>query len=340
MVGPDDAPAEGTSVDHHERTRLLDRAAGALVGLAAGDALGAPWEFSRPDDDEPVAPIGGGPFALAPGEWTDDTAQAVAIALEAADGPPDPLAVGDRFLAWFAAGPPDVGTSTRAVLAAADGDAARLTGAAARFLSANPRRGAGNGALMRTAPVALAHLGDDVRLVERATTMAALTHADPLAADACVLWCVGIDRAVRQERLDGVREAVGLLDADRRSLWDDALDEAERRPSSDFRHGNGFVVTALQAAWSVLHDAEVGGGGGDGGRDGVGPAAVALEAAVRIGGDTDTIAAITGQLAGARWGASTLPRAWVEPLHGWPGLQADDLVDLATRSATAALGLP
>lgn len=320
-------------MDHDERTRLLDRAAGALVGLAAGDALGAPWEFSRPDDDEPVAPIGGGPFALAPGEWTDDTAQAVAIALEAADGPPDPLAVGARFLAWFAADPPDVGTSTRAVLAAADGDAARLTAAAARFLAANPRRGAGNGALMRTAPVALAHLGDDVRLVERATTMAALTHADPLAADGCVLWCIGIDRAVREERLDGVREAVGLIDAERRSLWDEALDEAERRPSSDFRHGNGFVVTALQAAWSVLHDAEV----GDAGGRADGPAAAALESAVRIGGDTDTVAAITGQLAGARWGASSLPRQWVEPLHGWPGLTHTDLVELATRAATAAL---
>lgn len=319
--------------DVDERARLLDRAAGALLGLAAGDALGAPWEFSRPGDAETVAPVGGGPFGLAPGEWTDDTAQAVAIALEAVAGPPDPLAVGARFLAWFAAGPPDVGNATRAVLAAARGDTTRLTPEAARHLAANPRGGAGNGALMRTAPVALAHLGDDVGLVERATTIAALTHADPLAADACVLWCVGIDRAVREERLDGVREAVGLLAAARRSLWDDALDDAERLPPAEFRHGNGFVVTALQAAWSVLHAAEVGAGAGD--VDG--PAAAALEAAVRIGGDTDTVAAITGQLAGARWGAAALPRAWVEPLHGWPGLGPADLTDLATRAASTAL---
>ncbi|MDA8301110.1 MAG: ADP-ribosylglycohydrolase family protein [Actinomycetota bacterium] len=104
------------------------------------------------------------------------------------------------------------GVQTREVLSSALG-ADDLAAAAARYFSANPKSSAGNGSLMRTAPVALACLGGDDALVGRAMAISALTHADPLAGEACAIWCVAIDRAVRlgTSALEAVREGVGLL---------------------------------------------------------------------------------------------------------------------------------
>ncbi|MFP4235177.1 MAG: ADP-ribosylglycohydrolase family protein, partial [Nitriliruptoraceae bacterium] len=124
-----------------------DRIAGTLLGLAAGDALGAGYEFRSPPFGE-VAMIGGGLGDFAPGEWTDDTSMAVCIAEVAAEGTLDLVAIGERFLAWARSGPADIGISTRAVLGAAT-DAADLPAAAQAYLAAHPKGGAGNGALMR-----------------------------------------------------------------------------------------------------------------------------------------------------------------------------------------------
>jgi ADP-ribosylglycohydrolase len=153
-----------------------DRSAGVLLGTACGDALGAGYEFGPPlPGDVDVTMRGGNGFA--PGEWTDDTSMAVAIAQATAAGYDlrtreglDAVAAG--FLGWFRSGPNDVGLQTRAVLRAADsggGDSVAMSRASAEFLAANPVRGAGNGALMRTAPVALPFLDDDeAGLVEAA----------------------------------------------------------------------------------------------------------------------------------------------------------------------------
>ena len=319
----------------------LDRAAGALLGLAAGDALGAPYEFSVPGPGAAIELHAGGPWQL--GEWTDDTAQAVAIAEVAAAGRLDPTGddlrrVGQRFLDWYADGPKDVGISTSAVLRAAGGDPARLPDAAAAYFDRYPRGAAGNGSLMRTAPVALAHLGDDRAITRAATETSLLTHGDPLAAEGCVLWCIAIDRAVREQRLDGVHDGLALLPRERGGWWDARLAEAESSDPHGFSTGNGFVVTALQAAHAVIAQTPV-------------PAQRsarhlqdALVEAVRIGNDTDTVAAIAGQVLGARWGASAVPWAWRRHLHGWPGLAADDLVRLgvlaARDGAPDAIGWP
>ncbi|WP_231123208.1 ADP-ribosylglycohydrolase family protein [Nocardioides sambongensis] len=105
-------------------TAQVDRAAGVLLATAAGDALGVPYEFSRPPAvGEPAAMTGGGLGGFAPGEWSDDTAMAVAVARVAATGADlatpaalDEIATG--FLAWYDAGPADIGIQTSAVLAA------------------------------------------------------------------------------------------------------------------------------------------------------------------------------------------------------------------------------
>ncbi|MGQ0519786.1 MAG: ADP-ribosylglycohydrolase family protein, partial [Actinomycetota bacterium] len=300
------------------------RAAGALLGLAAGDALGAGYEF-EPDPPPDPEMIGGGPFGFAPGEWTDDTQLAICIAEVAATGRLDPVAVGERFLAWFREGPRDVGNQTRAVLGHA-GDGAALAGVAAAYLARNPHGAAGNGSLMRTAPVALAHLGDDAAIAEAARTISGLTHADPLAGDACVLWCIAVDRAVREARLDGIRDGLELLPRAARDRWTAHLDDAERQAPRAFRP-NGFVVPALQGAYAAVRQTPV-------------PAsqpcahlAGALRAAVHIGHDTDTVAAIAGSLLGARWGASAVPLDWRRQLHGWPGHGAGELRRLAVLTA-------
>ncbi len=175
---------------------------------------------------------------------TDDTQMAVCIAEEAAKGTLDRVGIGERFLGWFRAGQKDVGIQTARVLSAAD-DGVGLPAQAAVYFAANPRNAAGNGSLMRTGPVALPHLGDDAAIVEAATRVSALTHGDPLAGEACALWSIGIDRAVRVGRLDGVRDGVALLAEDRRSFWSDRLDEAEASPPGRF-NPNGFVVTTCK----------------------------------------------------------------------------------------------
>ncbi len=301
----------------------LDRAVGLLMGLATGDALGAGYEFQSHPPSRPEM-IGGGSFGWEPGEWTDDTQMALCIAEVTQTGSSDPEAIGERFLEWYRSGPKDVGIQTGAVLGAAReaADLARL--ARARF-EANPDNSAGNGSLMRTAPVALAHLGDDEALSQTARAISDLTHGDPLTGEACVLWCVAIDRAVREERLDGIREGLDLLPPASRDRWASWIEEAESQPARSFKR-NGFVVTALQAAHAAITQTPV--------PDDYPCVHLqdALRAAVAIGHDTDTVAAIAGSLLGARWGGSAIPLRWRRLLHGWPGYRARDLLRLAVMT--------
>ncbi|WP_211262682.1 ADP-ribosylglycohydrolase family protein [Nitriliruptor alkaliphilus] len=305
-----------------------DRAAGALLGLAVGDALGAGYEFGSAPFRGEAEMIGGGLGGFEPGEWTDDTSMAVCIAEVTARGGVDLQAIAGRFLDWYASGPPDAGNLTRAVLGAAT-DAADVPMRAASRFETHPGSCAGNGALMRTAPVALAHLGDDQAIVEAAQAVSGLTHADPVSGEACALWCIAIDRAVREARLDGIHDGLALLPADRSAFWEARLIEAETSDPERFG-SNAYVVSALQAAHAAIVSTPVPEGQ---------PSRHlqdALHRVIGIGDDTDTTAAIAGQLLGARWGVSAIPDRWRHVLHGWPGLQADDLVDLALRTVGGA----
>jgi ADP-ribosyl-[dinitrogen reductase] hydrolase len=292
----------------------LDRAAGVLVASAAGDALGVPYEFGRPTGDPQMK--GGGLGGLAPGQWSDDTDMACAITRAALARKDlrttkalDAIAAG--FVEWRDSGPGDIGIQTSRVLGQRPASAADMT-AIAHNLHQQTGRTAGNGSLMRTAPVALAHLHDEAALIEAARKVSALTHYDKDAQDACVLWCLAIRHTVLTGELD-VR--VGLPHVD--PVWAGRLDEAEAHDPSRFHGNNGWVVAALQGAWSAVH-------GSTSLQDG-------LVRAVQGGGDTDTVAAIAGALLGARYGASAVPQQWRRALHGWPGWTARDL----TRNAIA-----
>jgi len=314
-----------------------DRAAGVLVGTAAGDALGAGYEFGGPlPADAPVDMIGGGLGPFAPGEWTDDTAMAVAIAEVAAaevdlrhDRAQDQIV--ERWH-WWARSAKDVGVQTRSVLSAAgrDGISADTARKEAAALHQRTERTAGNGSLMRTAPVALAYLDDEAGLVEAARALSELTHFDPEAGDACVLWCAAIRHAVLTGEFD-VRIGLGHIDSARRDLWASRIEDAEAKAPADFARKNGWVVAALQGAWSAVVRTPVPREDPGAGVFRADHLRLGLEAAVRGGGDTDTVAAIAGGLLGGAHGLSAVPARWRLMLKGWPGLNTRGLVHLATQ---------
>lgn len=313
----------------------LDRCVGALIGSAVGDALGAGYEFGTPPTGT-AAMIGGGLGNFAPGEWTDDTSMAIGIATVVAEGydvreREGQARVADQWLTWQRSGPPDIGIQTSRVLSHTKATgllALQQIRHEARELHQRTGRTAGNGALMRTAPVALAYLGDDAAIAQAARGLSEITHPDPLSGDACVLWSIAIDRAIRLGRLDGIHDALPLLPHPRRAQWTQWLHDAETEPLSSFRP-NGFVVTALQAAYGAIAQTPI---------PHYDPQRAvfpsdhlqhALDAVIKIGDDTDTTAAIAGAVLGARWGSSGIPEDWKAAVHGWPGLRARDLTTLA-----------
>ncbi|MGE2718433.1 ADP-ribosylglycohydrolase family protein [Mycolicibacterium celeriflavum] len=277
--------------------------------------------------------VGGGPWQR--GEWTDDTAMAIAIAEVAATGAdlrdtPAQNAIVSRWLEWSHTAK-DVGIQTGSVLRAASRDG-RITASDARraseALHRQSGRTAGNGSLMRTAPIALAYLDDEHAMVEAARAISELTHHDEDAGDACALWCCAIRHAVLTGELDA-RVGLRHITAERRDLWATRLDAAESATPATFPN-NGWVVTAMQAAWSAITTTPVPKDDPEAGRFRADHLRLALDAAVRAGYDTDTVAAIAGGLLGAAYGASAVPSAWRRLLHGWPGMNAHDLVALAS----------
>jgi ADP-ribosylglycohydrolase len=263
------------------------------------DALGAAYEFGPPRGPQlEVAMVGGGSFGWEPGEWTDDTSMAIAIAEVAATGEDlrDEQALDVLVRRWheWSLHATDVGVQTPSVLSRAGRQgisALRAREESARLHNLTGRT-AGNGSLMRTAPVALSYLDDEAALVETARAVSELTHFDPEAGDACVLWCCAIRHAI----LTGVVDVqIGLqhIDDDRRDLWAARLDAAEKSQPSDFT-SNGWVVEALQGAWCAIATTSIPQDNPAKGVLRVDHLRMALDTAVRGGGDTDTVAAIAG----------------------------------------------
>lgn len=312
----------------------IDRARGTVIGSATGDALGAGYEFTKPNfsNSEP-AMIGGGLGPFAPGEWTDDTSMLFAIlevaALEHRLHTPEQLTqVARNFRHWYETRPPDIGIQTSRVLAAAgmDPTGESMTAAAAE-VTERLSRASGNGSLMRTAPVGLPYLDDPATAAEAAKAISALTHPDERAQEACVLWTLAIVHAINEGEFD-LRSQIDYLPAASRMFWVVTINDAELNAPATFTP-NGYVVAALQAAWSAITataDA----------KDGTTHFRNAMRVAIGIGHDTDTVAAIAGALLGARWGAAAIPREWTEMLHGYPEMTGDDIAELAELASKSS----
>jgi ADP-ribosylglycohydrolase len=207
---------------------------------------------------------------------------------------------------------------------------------AARHQHERSGQSAGNGSLLRTAPVALAFLHDPAGLAEAARAVSRLTHCDEDAGDACVIWGLALRHAVLEGKLD-IRAGLPRLSESRRALWSARFDEAERRQPHDFIH-NGWVVQTLQGAWSAIMQsaATAGSRASRSGAHAYAPGdhlRWGLEAAVRGGGDTDAVAAVAGGLLAARWGLEAVPGQWRRLVHGWPGLRGPDLIRLAVLTS-------
>lgn len=303
----------------------LDRARGAIVASAAADALGAPYEFSGPFDDDWTPAFGPGAMGHGEGEWTDDTAMAVPI-LEwaAARGALDRRHTIERWLEWRLV-TPDIGHQTRTVLRGLSPASADLErdarDAAKAFHDRNAERSAGNGSLMRAAPLALLGLAEGTVDTEAIEAITRFTHWEDDNVIACTLWV----QAMQQAILTGGFSMPELLDAldlpaEAHERWSERLRMALRSDAHPrhYRHDNGWVVSAFCAALAAVTHTDT--------------LEDAVHAAIRGGEDTDTVAAITGALAGAVHGLQAVPAEWIETIHGWPGCTAHDLIRLTDEA--------
>lgn len=285
----------------------LNRAQGCLAGLAVGDALGTTLEFTAPGSFEPLTDmIGGGPFRLKAGQWTDDTSMALCLAeslLECGDF--DLKDQAERYVRWWRDGHHsatgscfDIGNTVRAALSSF-----RLDGVAAAG-SSDPRS-AGNGSIMRLAPVALRY-ANPLEVIYYAAESSRSTHQAPACLDACryfggLLWAL-IHGITKEEVLapsyhpagdawEGMDPAIAAI----------AAGSFKEKEPPEIR-GTGYVVQSLEAALWAFHRSSTFEEG-------------ALMA-VNLGEDADTTGAIFGQLGGALYGLNGIPANWLEKLHG------------------------
>lgn len=305
---------------------IRDRALGAVVGAAVGDALGASYEFLSAaeiaEQGEVEMRAGAAHLEREKGEWTDDTAMSTVILQAAATHHEllsadalDSVAAG--FQDWAESNPPAMGAQTKRVLGASGARTAEALLRDSKHLLGT-RKG-GNGSLMRTAPVALPYLGEGKGgdAVEAAGAISDLTHYDLRARQACRLWTNAIRHAILVGTVQGVPAYLqNYADTEEQRFWVKQFQAAERPDVSEHVDTNGWVVDALVCAWHAI--ATTPGRGSE-------HFQAALRKAVSLGHDTDTVASIAGALLGACWGASAIPAEWTTCLHGYPGWTVSDV---------------
>jgi ADP-ribosylglycohydrolase/protein-tyrosine phosphatase len=328
--------------------KIESRIIGAMLGLACGDALGAPAEFKDKTYVQKkwgtlTEMVGGGVWE--PGEWTDDTGMALCIAEGILSDPNDPIEeTGKRFLEWRKTAK-DVGSTISAALSAYKGDwpkAARSTP------QAKQGKAAGNGSLMRTLPVALAYGPDRIPMLRIAARLSAMTHWDGEAETCCIIYCLWITNILEGQTLrhawhEALRESREVADGGSDTpeapggactfgtrFWErlgavETLTYDQLQPSGYA----GYVVECLEAAaWCCLNSSSL---------------EKALVQAVNLAGEADTIAAVAGGVAGAYWGVEAIPQRWLNKLHRRADLEgiAKKLVGLRRHTQVySTKGLP
>ena len=283
---------------------LKDRYRGSLVGLAVGDALGTTLEFKTPGTFEPINDmVGAGPFRLASGKWTDDTSMALCLAESLVQtGGFDPEDQMRRYLRWYREGYLsstgecfDIGNTVRGALE-------RFEQTDDPFAGSQDPRAAGNGSLMRLAPVPLAYSGDPEKAIRLSGEMSRTTHAAVEAVDACRYYggviigaLYGVDKEIllspRYTPVEPCSEAFPLV-----SSIDSIATGTYKTEQPPKIRGTGYVVRSLEAAlWAFWNS---------------GSFAEGALLAVNLGDDADTTGAIYGQLAGAYYGVNSIPERW------------------------------
>lgn len=269
---------------------LINRIKGGLYGVAVGDALGGTTEFMTRTEVQKkygylTEMIGGGVWELEPGEVTDDTMMTLAVALGIVSSPRDPIPhIGHHFLEWYRSDPKDIGNIIRRVLSTYNGNWFE----SAYIADLELGQSAGNGSLMRCLPVGLAY--PELPDIEKFSRLQSkMTHYDERCSEACTLYNRIIYRILKEEPLSGaVRSEI------ENSVYAGVL---SREPDCE---PSGYVVHSLSwALYIVLHKESF---------------AEVVQAAANLGGDSDTIAAIAGGIAGVYYGYEGIPASYSEKI--------------------------
>ncbi|CAD7699086.1 unnamed protein product [Ostreobium quekettii] len=286
-----------------------DRFRGCLLGLATGDAVGTTLEFRPRGTFAPITDMnGGGPFELSAGQWTDDTSMALCLATSLTArckfDPADQMA---RYVRWLTEGYLsstgscfDIGGTTRGSLAKYMIDGTVFAG------PTGPRT-AGNGSLMRLAPVPMFYHPERQAAVHYAGESSRTTHGAKECVDACRMYADMLVSALSgKTKEEMLSTAVTPVSSKLQSISNGSY---KNKPASDIK-GTGYVVECLEAAlwcfWSTSSFRE------------------AILEAANLGDDADTTAAVCGQIAGAYYGESNIPSAWLKKLA-----MRDDIAKLA-----------
>lgn len=289
-----------------------ERFRGCLLGLATGDAVGTTNEFTHREDLVEITDmVGGGPFQLKPGEWTDDTSMALCLAKSLIDrGCFDPVDQQQKYLSWFRRGYMssngvcfDIGNTVRTALEYFEMTGEALAG------STDPNT-AGNGSIMRLAPVPMFYFPDLKKMCHYAALSSKTTHGAPEAVESCELMTILINRA-----LSGATKEAILAPVDhpfkQAKLQRLAEMQFLQKPKDDIK-SSGYVIDSLEAAIWCFAQTETF------------QAAVLL--AANLGDDADTVAAIGGQIAGAYYGATGIPSTWRQRL-----VRSGDIIRIADK---------
>ena len=294
-------------MDAEERTR------GCLLGLAAGDAVGTSVEFRSRGSFPPLEDmVGGGPFHLRAGEWTDDTSMALCLAASMVER--GGFDAGDqmrRYWDWYQNGYLssngrcfDIGNTVRQALH-------RYHQTGDPFSGSSDPYSAGNGSIMRLAPVVLAYYPDPQRIWRYAAESSRTTHAAAECLDACRLLGDILFRL-----LGGADKAEALLSTSPERLTSESLQNIARgeyrtKQENEVR-GSGYAVESLEAAlWCFWNTDSF---------------ESAILKAVNLGDDADTTAAVCGQVAGAYYGEEGIPARWLARLA-----MRDEITELARK---------
>ena len=302
------------------RTAPRDRFRGCLLGLAAGDALGTTLEFETPGTFKEIDDmVGGGPFGLQPGQWTDDTSMALCLAVSLIEtGGFDPMDQMQRYVRWRDEGYLsstgrcfDIGNTIADALSS-------FVRTGEPFAGSSDPWSAGNGSLMRLAPVPMYFAGDAAEAIDRSADSSKTTHGAKEAVDACRYFAgllvgalIGVDRetllSASYSPVEGLWERSPLAEK-----IAEVADGSFRYREPPEIEGSGYVVKSMEAAlWAFHRSRDL--------REG------AL-LAVNLGDDADTTAAIYGQIAGAYYGAEGIPVEWRERLT-----MAQEITSVADR---------
>jgi len=282
---------------------LRERVRGALLGLAVGEALGAPAEFLTADQVVEkygviTEMMGGGIYDIAPGETADATDMMLCLAESLADtGRFDPEDIIERYSRWFESRPAHVSLTVRTTLISYKaGTHWDVASRRAFEILGSPT--AGNGSLIRCAPLGLRYYGDAPTRHEYSHRESMLTHFDRLAGWSCAAFNDLLIAAMHGDLRAQVCDIAATLDREDKRVTGTLRDTLDAE-SEEIR-SSSFVLDTLQTSlWTVLHGADF---------------EHAVTMAVNMGNDASAVGAATGALAGAVYGESGIPRRWLEPL--------------------------